>query len=55
MPKIGNIRPSTQVGSGKGLEYEKFVQDIQKKLHDATGFSNVEILHNVEIYGKSGI
>jgi len=40
--------------TSKGTAYEKFVQGLYQTLHDAEGFEEVKVEHNIELTGKSG-
>jgi hypothetical protein len=53
-PKVGDIRSSAKKTTGKGPEYEVFVQGIYKKLLEIQDFPDVKVHQNVEIFGKSG-
>lgn len=40
--------------TSKGTAYEKFVQGLYQTLHDAEGFEEVSVEHNIELIGRSG-
>jgi hypothetical protein len=40
--------------TSKGTAYEIFVQGLYQTLHDAEGFEEVKVAHNIELTGRSG-
>jgi hypothetical protein len=39
---------------GKGIDYEKFTQEVYQSLIDAQGLGTIKVQHNIKIKGKSG-